>query len=111
MVSDLQENKMTKKNKAQDILSMIRARQLKAEETAKVNPQGSPTTEDWKRFKETMVESVDGQPLKKGTGKSNREFFEYLKEDVDVDKCPEGDRLKDAKMIRKFLKNINEDNE
>ena len=97
---------MTKKNKAQDILSMIRARQIEPEEQPKVNPQGAPTTEDWKRFKETMIESVDGQPLKKGTGKTNKEFFKYLKDDVDVDECPERDRIDTAKRLRKFLKNI-----
>ena len=102
---------MTKKNKAQDILSMIRARQIEPEETPKVNPQGSPTTEDWKRFKETMIESVDGEPLKKATGKTNKEFFKYLKEDIDDDECTIGDRSDDNKRLRDFLKKLDDTNE
>ena len=39
-----------------DILAEIRKRQQK-EEVSEGNRMGSPTTEDWKRFKERMVES------------------------------------------------------
>ena len=85
-------------NKSQNILDMIRARQA-LETTPNVNPQGSPTTEDWKRFKETMIESVDGEPIKKGTGKTNKEFFKYLKEDIDDDECK-------SRSLRDFLKNL-----
>ena len=95
--------------KSQDILSMIRARQLKAEGKPKVNPKGSPTTEDFKRFKVQFVESVDGAPIKQNTGKSNKEFFKYLKEDVDVDECPEGDKSDTNNRLRKFLKNLDDD--
>ena len=90
-------------SEAKDILSMIRIRQEELE-TPNVNPQGSPTTEDWKRFKETMIESVDGEPLKKSTGKTNKEFFKYLKEDIDVDACRSADQIR----LRDFLKNLEE---
>ena len=93
-------------NQAPDILSMIRARQMRIEQPSTGNPQGSPTTEDWKRFKETMIESVDGEPLKKSTGKTNKEFFKYIKEDIDDDECKIGDRTDDQKRLREFLKNL-----
>ena len=87
-----------------DILAEIRKRQQK--EKVSDNRMGSPTTEDWKRFKERMIESVDGEPVKQGTGKTNKEFFKYLKEDFDDDKCPQGDDVQNAKALRKFLKNL-----
>lgn len=93
---------------SEDILSMIRARQMRIEQPSTGNPQGSPTTEDWKRFKETMVESVDGEPLKKSTGKTNKEFFKYLKEDIDDDECIQGDGKYMPKKLRDFLKNLEE---
>ena len=103
-------------NKSTDILSMIRARQQNkgiksaqekddSPEVQKQNEMGSPTTKDWKRFKETMIESVDGEPLKAGTGKTNKEFFKYLKEDVDDDQMATDDQL----TLRRFLKNLDKD--
>jgi hypothetical protein len=93
-------------SEAKDILSLIRARQQASEKTPDMNPKGSPTTEDWKRFKEHMIESVDGEPLKKSTGKTNKEFFKYIKEDIDDDECKIGDRTDDQKRLREFLKNL-----
>ena len=88
-----------------DILAEIRKRQQN-KEVSEENRMGSPTTEDWKRFKESMIESVDGEPVKQGTGKTNKEFLKYLKEDFDDDKCPQGDDVQNAKALRKFLKDI-----
>lgn len=84
---------------------MIRARQHKPK-VLEENSMGSPTTEDWKRFKESMIESVDGQPVKSNTGKTNKEFLKYLKEDVDDDKCSKGDDTRNKKSLREFLKNL-----
>ena len=89
-------------NKA-DILSMIRDRQS-PDTKPKVNQVGSPSTEDWKRFKKNWVETVDGETIKAGTGKTNKEFFKYIKEDADDDKMSIDDQLR----LRKFLKNLDE---